>query len=1379
MDRQAKLLASGHYGVRFAATRCADIIFAEEASAPGPVELRFEVNDCGCWDDLFERRTEDPQGNRHVWQVKRQTDELAQEEMRKLIRDLTLGTFDMAHLVLHSIVKVKGVEHLRVLRELADKVRTPGLVLTDLSSSLSAGEKTWCGFIRSELKLPRPEDALSVLKRLEIRALGSEQDLQDSAFKVLRERFVQPDAVWNALLGVLHQYPNAAIPITYGFLNERVLRNFDRATSVRARSMARQRERCLEKLEHAWEELRPLRLGHDDSSTPVRVEEVFVMPPVRVLKQASARPPGESPDSRASQPHAASSLAQAEVEAGHIDLHKHLLEEVRLRTRPFIVVEGEVGAGKSVLLEYLLHELARHARQDEKTPIPVLVDAAALVSGRLVDAIHRRTPETYDETLLETDDIPKLFLVDGLDEAGEASHPSLQRMLSGLQGRRDSAGLVVASRPLGGAAPVPRRPHLKVRLEKWDEASLNRHLDRWSEHRPGLVARLKQDVQTDLLRPLLQNPLTATFCLYLAQVEPAALKKGRAGIFESIVRLLCERWVGNRSAEAGSSGVPWHEVASFLRQLALAALQGQEQQVTREDLLRLLARIAPDLKERLLGLVEGRFGLLVRQEDGSYRFVLRGVAEHLAGAELRRLGASAIVTAAREKWAEEPVRHAIGLIAELDSLPQALAVIDQLLVPQGNHDGLSFVRSQLTAVRTATDLPVQDGPTVDGLTRTLAGMLAHESSSWLPRRAEQVLDEWSLARKALRHAVGARLLALLRIPGKRSSWLAAREKDSARFWLLMLQERDPEVRLVALQRLARWVNVNEVRNALLDSLHDWEEPYSRCPPAILAGQVLRGATRDAYFQTTLPELRHLLRERHSISALGAALALRPGEAPADELAARLHTLEQSYGCPPEVVSELASREDGRRALEEVWPDWQGPMKPLPPLPMPSDESAREPVPPPSSFVKERLIHLLGPELSQLELAERERLVPLHGFAAAPAFLRDASDYPEGVLWLLTHLWEVFFQEEEQRRLGEAAVMHPSIQQALLKQCAGMEDSNAYKFPGVALDVLVAAGNEEAGVHLARWLRTDSLLRLLREPLSREALLHPRVREAAVERMESEWKRATVPNEEGAVRPMTHAAAVFRALRPALEGTELEARWVRLAREWTADLSKREESSSIGRQTRDQHYAMALIISFWSPPHPPEVQDALAAYVAVLTRGHEEVQSGIVVGAHWAEAAGCLELMRPTLETFSTRESWLRYPCSASLVALLGRDEATALSGKLASEWPSFWSPGFNDPVELEQLIAANPGAWNRRVQELGAEQVRVVTMHGFPIGHVARALLLHLPRADQLGLARLLSSSMKHSHHPWLNPDSHLPANAYRPGEAVLELLFDLGLSPD
>ncbi|MGZ3458175.1 MAG: NACHT domain-containing protein, partial [Archangium sp.] len=941
------------------------------------------------------------------------------------------------------------------------------------------------------------------------------------------------------------------------------------------------------------------------------------------------------------------------------------------------------------------------------------------------------------------------------------------------------AGLVVASRPLGGAAPVPRRPHLKVRLEKWDEASLNRHLGRWSEHRPGLVARLKQDVQADLPRPLLQNPLTATFCLSLAQEEPAALKRGRAGIFESMVRLLCEQWVGGRSAEEGSGGVPWHEVAPFLRQLALAALQKQEQQVTREDLLRLLARIAPDLKERLLGLMQGRFGLLVRQEDGSYRFVLRGVAEHLAGAELRRLGAGAIVEAAREKWAEEPVRHAIGLIAELDSLPQALAVIDQLLVPQDKRDGLRFFRSQLTAVRTATDLPVQDGPTVDRLTRTLAGMLAHESSSWMPRRAEQVLDEWSLAHEALRRAVGARLLALLRIPGKRSSWVAAREKDSAEFWLRVLEERDPEVRLVALQRLARWVDVNAVRNALLDSLRDWEEPYPRYPPAILAGQVLRGASRDAYFKATLPELLELLRRQHSRSALGAALALRPGEAPAEELAERLHTLEQNYGCPPEVVSELASREDGRRALEEVWPDWQGPMKPLPPPPMPSDESAREPVPPPSSFIKERLIHLLGPELSQLEPAEREQLVPLNSFAVAPAFLRAASDYPEGVLWLLAHFREVFFQWEEQRRLGEAAVRHPSIQQALLKQCAGMEDSDAYEFPGVALDVLVAAGNEEAVVHLATWLRTDSLLRLLREPLSREALLHPRVREAAVERMESEWTQATVPNEEGGVRPMPHAAAVFRALRPALEGTELEERWVRLARDWTAHLAKREESSSVDQQIHDKDYAIALIVSFWNPPHPPEVQDALAAYVAVLSRGDEEFQSGIVGGVHWAEEAGCLELMRPTLETCSMWESWLRYACSASLVSLLGRNEATALSGKLASEWPDFWSPDFNAPVELEQLIAANPGAWNRRVHELGAEHLRAITLQGYPIGHVARALLLHLPRADQLGLARLLFSSMKHSHHPWLNPGSHLPANAYRPGEAVLELLFDLGLSPD
>jgi hypothetical protein len=196
------------------------------------------------------------------------------------------------------------------------------------------------------------------------------------------------------------------------------------------------------------------------------------------------------------------------------------------------------------------------------------------------------------------------------------------------------------------------------------------------------VEALGQLPRIEALLPVLTTPLTATFALLLAQEEPDALRS-RAALFRGIEEKLFSDWAKRRSAQSGAAEISWASIAPAIRRLALESLKSGKEELTRADIRRYLGRDAIDRGQEWIDDAHRHFGLLLILEDGGYRFLLKGIAEHLAGAALLAEGRQALLEAAHYKWAEEPVRHAIGLGLEREGVEWVIETIRALMPKPG------------------------------------------------------------------------------------------------------------------------------------------------------------------------------------------------------------------------------------------------------------------------------------------------------------------------------------------------------------------------------------------------------------------------------------------------------------------------------------------------------------------------------------------------------------------------------------------------------------------------------------------------------------------------------------------------------------------------
>lgn len=1376
-------LKRDQYGFLFAAARCAELIYAAEHGSEGPVELRLEYGSPS-WDDLFElRREASGARSKHAWQVKRQLSGLDVEEMKSLLRGLASSDLDFGHLALYALESIAKVGPLRVLADLCRRTREPGVDLTYLQRDMTQDERSWLRFGLDALGTSDPITVLKLFSRLEVTQSGTEEQLTRMANQTLRNFFERPEAILVSLKNFLQEHPDGAVPITYQLLREQVLKDKERPLPRRGVSQAEAREQYLHAVLQTGAQFVPLRalMSFDmRDGTPIRLSDIFVLPLLHQVTERTSRieeQEGEAPrSSRATRrPMRRSSEERHEdlwrVPAPSVDLTEWLRNPEKLQAKPVFLVEGAVGSGKSSLLEHLWLMLANAALENPDAPLPFLVDAPALADNRLADALLQKLPDRDEwmQRLVERERC--IILVDALDEVGTRDLQKVRAALDALQ-RREPAALVLSSRPHAELAKTFGSRAMRLRLAPWSTSDVERFLALWRQHAPEQVQALESLEGTRRMNPvhsLLSNPLTATFCVALASEAPSALRS-RAALFGAITRRLFEQWApARRQADPAMAELRWDEVVPALEQLALDSLQSHQETFSHESVLRVFRKVAPRRESVWMAAAHQKFGLLLRHGKDEYRFILRGIAEHLAGSALLALGPQALKDAARRRWAEEPLRHALGLLAERDGAEAAIDVLRTLLSPfQAEEKSVSpeDIRALLIAARSSMDLGREAHSIAPPLADALVSVLTLNTSDWIPRRVAETVRELAAAQGPCWDEVFGRLVARLKAKGSLASWLDRHARDDWRWWADALRFSDINVRKLATVRLERWVDTPEVRHCLVFELFDdvshlFGGPVAPC----LAGLTLRHATRDEHFnETVLPYLQDILATGSQLPGGSAALALRPGEAPLEQLANALQTLSKAFPFPREIVLELAASEDGRGALDAAWQNWadfKGDefRRPGPP---PRATSEKEPMPLGSGNIR-HVLRAASPALARMTAADRRCLDLNDGTTLLTVLLcEEAYRQPEGVLELLEQeaVTPRVFHIDGQIALSRAAARHPALAHALLALWKRMvSEGRQDHFPGQALDGLVAADHPEAARTLVAWLEGTRRFWLPASPslfLSAKTLRHPMVRPVACTQALEHWHQYR----EGEVYSGTAAMSLL-VLRPAWDGaTPIEKELCRLI----------EEGS-------EEALSMALSI-YRFPPFPEAVRRALIpALTSRMDMADRSEHWRLISWLEWAERAGLTAEVHDALVAWLQHNSWRRYTGAAFLLPTLPPESAESLSMQLAKHWPRGWSDSVNTGEELARLGAAHPQSWLNAllgVLEFG-ENVFWLAVRGTPILELARVLAPRLP-AQEKGLMLLrLKETLGRVELPYVNRDGSPMSPSSRPADDFLEFYFDTG----
>lgn len=1287
--KKTQLLARDHYARLFATLRCA-ALFRAQLSGVGPIELRLEDSRFAPWDDLSELH-QDESGNLtwHVWQVKRQRTLLEPKDFKPLLKALGKRADLTAHFMSYEPVKIRGVGTLNCLDEICQRARSPGFN-PRAETEWSKDEQKWISFVRETLGCT-DSAALSHLRRLHVEPLGSEEKLREEISLRLERYFSEPEKVRERLISFLASHSDEAVLINIALLNDQ-LWDFERQPNSGSASLVSLRKLYLQAVIDSYGRLSPLRLlsglGTPNASGP-RLSDVFALPALRpsVDEEAPLQLPQEArlkgnvvAPPREEEPESVFA-APAYSHTEPLRLVELLLDSNRLAERPLFLVEGRVGAGKSTLLEHLLLKLATRALQEAEAPLPLRVEARRLSEG-LAEAMIQGTPH-FDARLLQAGSPGFVFLVDGLDEVDRSRTLKVQACLEELSRLPSTRAIVMVGRPLTAYFDVPSGT-TRLQISPWSRVQLKEFLDKWRQHEPDRVAAMERWVRTNALMPALSNPLTATFALLLAGEEPDALTS-RVRLFRGVMEKLFTDWVTSRAPREGAPPLSWATIAPAFRQLALESLKAGKESLSRTDLRKHMGRQAVDRELEWTDEAHRRFGLLIYQEDGHYRFLLKGLAEHLAGAALLEQGQREILAAARQRWAEEPVRHAIGLGLERNGPTWATDTLRKLLP---GHRGIevSEVRPLLVAARVCIDLGEAETEVAESIAEALCSLMVIETSVWIQKVVGSVIRELALAGGACWESLFKKLTPLLKAHGHPGEWYAAQQGKDSSFWLEALRHRAVEVRQLAVKRLSTCVDEPMVRSALLEQLSDDSMSISRGSPAVEAGVALRSASRDEDFHRILPALVEQAQSGGQLIAGAAALALRPGEAPIRLLAGCLRRLHSGPWHYPEIVRELATSPETEAELTAVWEDWRVVTPSPQSLPTNSGTSITSPFAPLSPIGRRQVSWALAPSLLRWTTDDWQWLErSMDGHVLTRALCEVAREVPQRLVIRLQQSRSWWLPPDAEVLLGEAAASSPPLRSALLDHWNGLEDEHERSiYPGGALAALVAQGDEEAAEVFAQWLRVTVWLNAGLESvfISPLALRHPTVRDVALEHATNTWRSFTVGEVRESRRTTLFGgvmASRLGALRPAWEDTpSLMMELIRVAQEG------------------DSHALTHVLEVFTRPPYPRQLGDILVARFGELSTGiHDDRLGHVGFWIDWAHRASISDRMQSALEKIRTWSSWHHYTATLALMET-NPTRASKLSQEAARTWPNQWVRLFLRRTTLSRLVRANVPAWRQR-----------------------------------------------------------------------------------
>lgn len=1347
---KAELWKRDRYARLVAVWRSVEAIRCDAFDVPGPRAVHVESSQDPHWDDLVEVFVDAPDDTLALrgWQIKRQTSAFDKATIEGPIRALHESTrLQRGCFGVLEDVDVKGVGRMRALKSLCERAVQPGADLAALVAILRGQERRWWRFLQHVIKGP-DTSVFTLLQRLEVEFLGDEARLEFQASVYLKLLFESPTQdVLNALDVFFATIGDVSI-VDVHLLEVLVLHRFAAKRRPTPSTLRTARATYLAHVQQSIDSRRVL----NGVELDVSLQDVWV--PVPQL----------------SGPH-----------DGSVPRPLRAWIDVAASTGCALIVFGDVGTGKTELLHRTAAELAASAEAVAATPIPVVVDARALISHGFDQAVRSRWPDVASELdrLLGAGTTRWIVIIDGLDEA---------------EGNGNSAVLLVRSRlaearlyaVVGATRPSMRsgiQGALEIWLAPWTPDELDRFLDRWERHDAGAVAALRKALPAGTRATLCDSPLVATLCLVAARQDPSTLRS-RAGVYEVVVEMLFEGWARDRARRTGTS-VTWREVAPVLRRIALEVARRERLSIPAEELRRLLRREARDDVKTVRDNLSMHFGVLVHRGDDAYDFAFRGLAEFLAGQQLLEYGDDAVVRAAFERWADETARHAIGCAALEDS-DRAVALLGALLERERDDDIVrsnTNLRPLLVAVRAAADLGTITRPVAQRLADACARRLRDETSVWVGERVAAAVLDLARAGGPCWVALFEQCLDTACHPCRQPAlWYEAQSSQEPSYWRALLFMSDREVRCLAIKRLTLWVDHPAVRTDLEWELFDDGSEHGAALPAVAAGWALRQARRDDAFAGTLTRLVERMNMNKPLLALASAVAIRHPDDGVDPalLVAALREARTDYSYPREVLEDLAGGDTGLRALDEGWPGWRD----VPRWPEPTsvkqeyrdvDLSQSEP---PSQYVRRRLSRILTAGVHHVDGERRARL--LQGRADGDALFTLAPDCPDLICTLLDRPATSMFPElspDTMDALGRAAVTYPSLRAQLVRrwdEISTVEGPSQWQealratlmrnYPGPALERLIERGDADAIRIYGAWFglfRWPLGLRS-RSPLSPAVLATVRVRDearwhvdevlafASEDRIDNEGQRTRLS--AGAAGSLLHQLSPLWRDDPTVHA-RLEA-WIR---------------------DGDRGQFLGALVAFDGLAVSERVHDLVADRVRQQLRSVDEVVAvhmlhyftlpAVLAFVHRSGMAGKIE---SELREIVSAGAASACHAAAVLLPLLDEHEANRISQTAAeSPWQHSRLDLFDEVIRL-RLVEAAPDAWADALE-------KTIRTSPIPPTVVLLPFFMALPRHLKRRVASTWVSAASPIELPWCY-EGYRRDSLSRPADRIRQILFDMGI---
>ncbi|NES03871.1 MAG: NACHT domain-containing protein, partial [Okeania sp. SIO2F4] len=326
-----------------------------------------------------------------------------------------------------------------------------------------------------------------------------------------------------------------------------------------------------------------------------------------------------------------------------------------------LVIKGQPGAGKTLLLKYLVLSWAREKLNSSSNEyVPILLELYRLNEIE-ISALNMEVLKQKLVAALDRDDFPKansfvernlekgkLFLLfDGLDEVKSLIRPQVVGAINDLLDKYDKCRAIITCRAAVYRNDFAESVEKTLDIKEFSDRQMRLFLEAWKSQMPPDKS-IDQLIQTLRDRPLImelaRNPLMLTIVAHL-YTEPAfVLPQSRSDFYQESTHILLNQWQNNFNQYKESA----HK-RRVLQNLALFAQDNASQQqkndlsLDYEIVIEQIQKVLPDLNlnpetdtQPILKEIVERSGLLLEVERGDkYQFAHLSLQEYFAATALR------------------------------------------------------------------------------------------------------------------------------------------------------------------------------------------------------------------------------------------------------------------------------------------------------------------------------------------------------------------------------------------------------------------------------------------------------------------------------------------------------------------------------------------------------------------------------------------------------------------------------------------------------------------------------------------------------------------------------------------------------------------------